>query len=524
MFNINQTSKFNPRRPSMRRWFYSIFALFFVAIIGVEVCVHVKIDATQRRSTEAERLQIDSLMVLEQLNDYISDFRIVESEALTPMSAKAFADTLTAAAEFDNKIKVMVDRYRTLVTHEESRVLLSKFQVQWNQYRRASNQVLQHAKNGKITDAARLYRGDSLAKYAKANNTFGALVFRSTEVMIKEVETRNKLARTSLLQIDILFATVLFLMLGCLSYVDMSVLRPLARIVNGLRVGMRTLYMPWLVRSDEIGVISRCLVEFQENNASLARDRKLVAAKNTILLMALANQERLNGFQRAFQSMATHEFRTLLNVIDGHAQRLLGSGVGDSDSSVRYMKIREAVTKLNALIGNWLDASQSASLEDPKFGRKIEFDIVTLVEEVRGIGMDMFPGAKITILTTQELNGRIIGDSNVLFHALINLVTNAAKYTMATPVIQIFVSDIGESLCIELSDNGVGIPNNELTDIFKLSFRSRSSSTLGDGKGIGLAIVQAAIDFHNGTIEVTSIVGVGTTFKITLPRGPRLSG
>jgi signal transduction histidine kinase len=284
--------------------------------------------------------------------------------------------------------------------------------------------------------------------------------------------------------------------------------------------GKEKLRLPWLSRGDEIGALSRSLAKFQESTASLVRNQKLATAKNTILQRALANEERLNNFQKTFRSMATHEFRTLLNVIDGHAQRLLSPRNEESDSRPRYTKIREAVAKLNSLIQNWLDAAQSASLDDPKFGKRAELSLVALLEDVRGVGSDMFPNATITVQAPQDLDSRMIGDSNVLFHAFINLVSNATKYTMAPPAIEIGVADAGEALRVVLRDNGTGIPEDELKEIFQMSFRSRSNAVLEDGSGVGLAVVYAAIEFHKGTIEVASQVGVGTTFTITLPKSP----
>ncbi|VVE56001.1 integral membrane sensor signal transduction histidine kinase [Pandoraea communis] len=505
----------------IRRRMYLLLALSLIAMVAVGVVVHRKVDASQRRAIEAERTQIEHLSVLEELNDYISDFRTVESEALAPMSPKALADTRAAAAEFDDKIKTASERYQKVLVHDEFRLAFSKFQTQWAQYRRASNQVFQLAQSGKLNDAAKLYRGESNNKYTQANSTFGSLVFRSTEALIKEVEAKNKAARNRLLQIDGLIAAMIILTLLCLVYVDTAILKPLTRLIrmSGNAVsGKEKLRLPWLARGDEIGTLSRSLAKFQESTSSLVRNQKLATAKNTILQRALANEERLNNFQKTFRSMATHEFRTLLNVIDGHAQRLLSPRNEETDSSPRYTKIREAVAKLNHLIQNWLDAAQSASLDDPKFGKRAELSLVALLEDVRGVGSDMFPNATITVQAPQGLDSRMIGDSNVLFHAFINLISNATKYTMVAPAIDIGVSDTGRALCVVLRDNGTGIPEDELREIFQMSFRSRSNAVLEDGSGVGLAVVHAAIEFHKGTIDVTSQVGVGTTFTITLPK------
>ncbi|WP_083254097.1 ATP-binding protein [Pandoraea sp. ISTKB] len=502
---------------------YLLLAVCLVAMIAVGIAVHYQVDSAQQRAIAAERAQIENLSVLEELNDYISDFRTVESEALAPMSPKALADIRTAADEFDDKIKAASERYQKVLVHDEFRLAFSKFQSQWAQYRRTSNQVFQLAQGGKLNDAARLYRGESSAKYTQANSTFGALVFRSTESLIRDVEAKNTDARKHLLKIDGLIVAMIVVTLLCLIYVDAVILRPLThliRMAGNAVAGKDKLRLPWLSRGDEIGTLSRTLSKIQDSTASLVRNQKLATAKNTILQRALANEERLNNFQKTFRSMATHEFRTLLSVIDGHAQRLLSPRNEETDSRPRYTKIREAVAKLNNLIQNWLDAAQSASLDDPKFGKRAELSLVALLEDVRGVGADMFPNATITVQAPQGMDSRMIGDSNVLFHAFINLVSNATKYTMAQPAIDMSVSDKGEAFEVVLRDNGTGIPEEELKEIFQMSFRSRSNAVLEDGSGVGLAVVYAAIEFHKGTIDVTSQVGVGTTFTITLPKQP----
>ncbi|VVE67050.1 Sensor histidine kinase ResE [Pandoraea anapnoica] len=520
---MSKASSTPPKSLPIRGRMYLLLALCLVAMIAVGVAVHHQVDSSQQRAIAAERTQIENLSLLEELNDYISDFRTVESEALAPMSSKALADIRTAAGEFDDKIKSASDRYQKVLVHDEFRLAFSKFQSQWAQYRRASNQVFQLAQTGKLSEAAKLYRGDSNNKYTQANSTFGSLVFRSTESLIKEVEVKNSAARKHLLQIDALIAAMIVVTLLCLIYVDTVILSPLTRLIRmagNTMSGKDKLRLPWLSRGDEIGTLSRTLSKIQESTASLVRNQKLATAKNTILQRALANEERLNNFQKTFRSMATHEFRTLLSVIDGHAQRLLNPRNEETDSTPRYTKIREAVAKLNNLIQNWLDAAQSASLDDPKFGKRAQLSLVALLEDVRGVGSDMFPNATITVQAPSGMDSTMIGDSNVLFHAFINLISNATKYTMAQPAIDMSVTDTGEAFQVVLRDNGTGIPADELKEIFQMSFRSRSNAVLEDGSGVGLAVVYAAIEFHKGTIDVASQVGVGTTFTITLPKAP----
>ena len=103
-----------------------------------------------------------------------------------------------------------------------------------------------------------------------------------------------------------------------------------------------------------------------------------------------------------------------------------------------------------------------------------------------------------------------------------NLVGNAIKFTPADGTVTVSVRPWRTGARIEVADTGVGIDASELPRIFERFYRgSRSNEARGSGSGLGLAIVRSIVDMHHGTVTVSSRLGVGTTFVVTLPRDPR---
>jgi signal transduction histidine kinase len=113
-------------------------------------------------------------------------------------------------------------------------------------------------------------------------------------------------------------------------------------------------------------------------------------------------------------------------------------------------------------------------------------------------------------------------DRDALVTVLLNLLDNALKYTLDKKEIAVRTRADDGSMCIEVSDNGVGISRGDAKKIFDRFYQvDRSLSRGTGGCGLGLAIVKFIIDAHGGTIELDSVPGKGSTFRVRLPIGPR---
>ena len=121
------------------------------------------------------------------------------------------------------------------------------------------------------------------------------------------------------------------------------------------------------------------------------------------------------------------------------------------------------------------------------------------------------------------------GDALRLEQVLQNLLQNAVKYSPAGGVVRVQIDEQGPQVCIQVCDQGVGIPPEAIPHLFQRFYRvPRAANSAIDGLGIGLYVVKEIVTLHGGTISVESREGVGSTFTVTLPlasgdRAPNLS-
>ncbi|MEM8947818.1 MAG: GAF domain-containing sensor histidine kinase [Pseudomonadota bacterium] len=245
------------------------------------------------------------------------------------------------------------------------------------------------------------------------------------------------------------------------------------------------------------------------------RTRELAEQKER-LAQALEKELELNGLQRQFVSMVCHEFRTPLAIIDGNAQQVIRRH--DKMQPERLLgslgKVRKSVVRLTDLIESVLDAArlEAGSLKfEPQTCR---FD--TMIEEVCNNYRELNPNYPI-IADIDELQHDMFADIKLMRQVISNLVGNAVKYSPEGTEVCVSgrMTDDGGVL-ISVRDNGVGIPEEELAQLFERFFRASTSVGIV-GTGIGLHLVKTVVDLHGGRIDVASKPGEGSTFTIDLP-------
>ena len=275
----------------------------------------------------------------------------------------------------------------------------------------------------------------------------------------------------------------------------------------------------WLATHDDVTVRVETEQEIRQHRDQL---KELVAeatcelqTKAAELERALATEQQANQLQRQFVSMASHEFRTPLSIIDTVAQgfqRRLGR-LTPEEAGQRLDKIRGAVKRLVRLIESTLMA---ARMEEGKILVEIEdCDIAQVVSEVCERQQEV-AGTHTIRLETIDLPKTIRADRNALDHVVTNLLSNAIKYSPDAPEIDVVACGQGEEIVISVSDRGLGIDEDELPRMFERFFRARTSTGIA-GTGIGLNLCQTLVDMHGGTIGIDSRVGKGSTFTVRLP-------
>ncbi len=239
---------------------------------------------------------------------------------------------------------------------------------------------------------------------------------------------------------------------------------------------------------------------------------------------ALAKEKKLNKLQREFVSMASHEFRTPLAIIDATAQRMKRRAgknqLTPEDALQRVEKIRGAVRRMTRLMESTLTA---ARMQEGKIEINIEpCDIGKVVQEVCMRQQDV---AQSHIITCElaDLPDTIQADLGSLDQIFTNLLSNAVKYAPGAPEIHVQARSEGGQVVISVHDHGIGIDEDDLPKMFERFFRANTSVGIA-GTGIGLNLVKTLVEMHGGSISIESKQGEGSTFTVYLPvAGPSQS-
>lgn len=215
----------------------------------------------------------------------------------------------------------------------------------------------------------------------------------------------------------------------------------------------------------------------------------------------------------------SHELRTPLTSIIGYAE--LMADLGDTDLSPRG---RELLTVIERNAARELrlvdDLLTMAYLDDDRL--RIQYDEVALDEVACRVVADSALRAQerglALTLAVDAILGPVRGDFYRLVQVLENLVVNAIKFTDAGGRVEVTVADRDGRAMLVVADTGIGVTPEEQARLFERLYRAPSAiESQVQGAGLGLPIVHAIVEAHQGEVEVESEVGVGTTFRVLLP-------
>lgn len=226
----------------------------------------------------------------------------------------------------------------------------------------------------------------------------------------------------------------------------------------------------------------------------------------------------------AFVENMSYELRTPLTAISGFAE-MLAKGYAGPLSAKQSDYIRSILVssdRLQLLINDILDL---AVTEAGALALDLEeVDVAELVESVAAMTRDLAEDRNLSFEVEVPTGvGIIPGDANRLKQALFNLVNNAIRFTPAGGDIALRVQGSDSVVEIIVSDTGIGIPQDEQILVFD-RFRKGSNATASQGVGLGLSLVREVIELHGGTVELVSLLGKGTTVRLSVPRGGRAEG
>jgi len=255
--------------------------------------------------------------------------------------------------------------------------------------------------------------------------------------------------------------------------------------------------------------------KIKERTKELIETINVVETAKENLSMLFEKERELNLLKTKFVSMASHEFRTPLSSIKLSAS-LIDKYVAKEDavSIIKHtIKIKNAINNLTTILNDFL------SLEKLEAG-KVEatcvwFDIVPFAEEITEEMQLMSKENQLIVFEHRGIVGDVCMDPNLLKNCILNLISNAIKYSGANTMIQFNTIVTDKKLVIVIADNGIGIPESEIDHLFEPFFRAYN---IGDipGTGLGLNIVKRYVELMNGTVTCQSEQNKGTTFTLVL--------
>jgi signal transduction histidine kinase len=443
---------------------------------------------------------LPSTRALGDLNNYTTDFPAAEtalSRAARPGERAAIERQM---AQLDRDIAAAQRAYRQIRHDQTEEELYSRFAQRWSEYR--------------------LSAPASKAAYDAASEALGTLTERNL-ASAREASERSDLAYSQARErIGLTIFLVGVLVAGAMVHVTRSISAPLVALalrMHRLAASETSVEVQGTQRHDEIGEMARAVVVFRNNAIDLARNRHAMAQQATVLQEKLAEEQRLTLLQRNFVSMASHEFRTPLAIIDGHAQRLISmrDRLTAAELAERARKVRNTVRRMTQLIDNLIG---SARLIDGRIDlnyHPMQVDLMELLREVCRLQQELTPDAQIV---EPAAAGRLMvfGDASLLSQVFGNLLSNAVKYSPEGGLIRVTAAQDGAHIVVGIEDHGIGIPETDRQRVFERYYRGSNTSGIV-GSGVGLYLVSTIVDLHKGSVALDSREGEGSRFTLRLP-------
>jgi signal transduction histidine kinase len=230
----------------------------------------------------------------------------------------------------------------------------------------------------------------------------------------------------------------------------------------------------------------------------------------------LEREKELNELKSRFVSMASHEFRTPLAGIMTSIS-LIGKYVGDENQPKRdrhVQTIKKSVRNLTSILNDFLSLDK---LEQGKItSNPIQFDFVSFLAELAEEFRETSQKNQNLVLEHKDLSIFLYLDREMIRNVLVNLISNAVKYSPEASTITLSSEVKGDRLVVSIKDQGMGIPEADQRHLFERFFRAKNVTNL-QGTGLGLNIVKRYLDLMNGMISFESKENTGTTFTVSLP-------
>jgi two-component system, OmpR family, sensor kinase len=511
------------RQPHSIRFHLSVvFIFFFLLIIFLGMLSIARLRDFNNVAASIADVWLPNTSVLGDLNNYTSDFRAAEGDdLLAPGTERESIEQ--EMADLDRIISEAQVSYERIRHDTEERALYTRFRERWNDYRVVVNQMLELSRSGRKAEAIATYMTTSRLAYNAASDALGQLTKHAVgnaQQAAGRVAVAYHEARW-LIAIAMICAAVL--VVGVLVYISRSISSPLLRLagyMHRLAANDTDIEVRGTERQDEIGEMARAAVVFRTNAIELMVTQRALAHQASMLEEKLTAERHLTQLQRNFVSMASHEFRTPLTIIDGHAQRLnkLRDRIGVEEIVTRAGKMRAAVLRMTHLIDNLLTSTRLLESGAGLYFHPQDLDLREVVHDVCQLHRESSPSSHI-VEDLGHCSLGMVGDPKLLSQVFDNLLSNAIKYSPGGGGVSIALRAEDGGFAVTVEDRGIGIPPADVSRLFERYFRGSNVSGIV-GTGVGLNLVKMVIDLHGGSVTVESQEGKGSRFTVRLPLEP----
>jgi signal transduction histidine kinase len=256
-------------------------------------------------------------------------------------------------------------------------------------------------------------------------------------------------------------------------------------------------------------------LKVEERTKILKETMYELEASKEELSVALEKEKELNDMKSRFVTMASHEFRTPLSTILSSASLIGKYKISEEEDkrSKHVDRIKSAVSNMTLILNDFLSAGK---LEEGKISvNLVSFQIEDYVNESI-VDLSNFLKVGQTVNYTHEGNQLFVCDKQFLKNSIINLISNASKFSPEHKSIDVNTCVLPTEMKITVKDYGMGIPADEQKNLFERFFRAKNALNI-QGTGLGLNTVAKYVEVLNGTISFESELNKGTTFYINLP-------
>jgi signal transduction histidine kinase len=248
------------------------------------------------------------------------------------------------------------------------------------------------------------------------------------------------------------------------------------------------------------------------------KSNQLLEEKNRQIEKSEQELRLLNAAKNKFFSIIAHDLKNPFHTVMGYSHLLSNDYDHFSEAERRKfaVDINQSTNNIFRLLQNLLEWSKAQTGRLKYMPIEIEFG--RILENAVGVLQALADQKKIQLTLTCSNNLKVFADPLMVETVLRNLINNAIKFTPENGIIEITAKQIENQVRIDVSDNGVGISEEDVRNLFQIDSKVKRKGTNNeDGSGLGLILCKEFIDKNNGTLWVESTLGIGSTFSFTIP-------